>query len=467
MRNVFAGGLTLKPIMKIAAIGLLVVLVIGALSFAQGRKLPEGAYLKTAKIELSYDNLEHCPLAIAMLDSLFMHYGPHGEGMYLMTRIWDMYIEKTGKLEDKLTYAAKFAAYNDSLHITCASKTVKKKYQDKCDSYILISDSMKVKHYRVFQQAAVNYMNRLDTLNRAVAEATDSTVKAENEAMVKPTADTAVLYATLAMTIDPADTDPYLVLGSVYEKQKDYPKSTEWLSKGLLHAKDSSQILIQMAYNEIYANNYGAAIPFFKTYLGLRPEDTTNWFNLAICFTNTKQFDSAVAVYYKMLTLAPQSTDALSGLGDFYFQLARNANDSTTVAQQAGDDKRAAGWSDKRKVNLDSAYIYLKKAFDLDPKNAALGEEFAVVATTLSRWDEAAAAFVKLTELDPNQAENWMSLGDCYIGMKKFPEATAAYEKVIALQPNNKLILEKLRELYAETKQTDKVAEIDKKLKQL
>lgn len=455
----------MKPIMKIVVLGLIVVLAAGAVVLAQGRKLPEGAYLKTAKIELSYDNLDHCPLAIAMLDSLFMHYGHHGEGMYLMTRIWDMYIEKTGGLEEKQKHATKFAAYNDTLHLTCASKTIKKKYQDKCDSYALISDSMKVKHWRVFQLAAVSSMNRLDTLIRAVAEATDSTVKAENQAMVQPTADTAILYATLAITIQPEDPDPYLVLGSVYEKQKDYAKSTEWLSKGLARAKDSSQILIQMAYNEIYANRYGDAIPFFKTYLNLRPEDTGTWFNLAICYTNTKQYDSAVAVYYKMLSLSPQSTDALTGLGEYYVGMARSANDSATEAQRAKDDRGAAAWGDKRKEHLDSAYNYLKKAFELDSINATLGEEYAIVATTLSKWEEAAAAFVKLTELDPNQSGNWMSLGDCYIGLKKFPEATSAYEKVIALEPNNRPILEKLRELYQEARRADKVAEIDKKLK--
>ena len=455
----------MKPILKIAAVGLIVVLAAGVMVYAVGRKLPEGAYIKTAKIELTYDNLDHCPLAIAMLDSLFMNYGPHGEGMYLMTRIWDMYIEKTGDLKAKKEYAAKFATYHDSLHWTCESETIKKKYKDKCSQFLLISDSMKVKHWRVFQQGAVASMNRLDTLIRAVAEATDSTVKAENEAMVGPTADTARMYADLAIAIDSIDSDPYLVMGSVYEKQKDYIKSTEWLAKGLGHAKDSSQILMQMAYNEIYANRYGEAIPYFKQYLALRPEDTTNWFNLAICYTNTKQFDSAVAVYYKMLVLAPQSTDALIGLGDFYYQLARNANDSATAAQQARDDKKAALWSDKRKLNLDSAYSYLKKAFELDPKNAGVGEEYAVVSSTLGKWDEAAEAFKKLSELDPKQSANWISLGDCYISMKKWADAASAYEKVTELEPQNRSMMEKLRDVYLEAKMPAKAAEIDKKLK--
>jgi tetratricopeptide (TPR) repeat protein len=451
--------------MKIAAIGMIVVLAAGAAVFAQGRKLPEGAYIKTAKIELTYDNLDHCPLAIAMLDSLFLNYGPHGEGLYLMTRIWDMYIEKTGGLKEKKEYVAKFAAYNDSLHKACTNETIKKKYRDKCDLYVQVSDSFKVQHWRMFQQGAVAAMNRLDTLIRAVAEATDSTVKAENQAMVAPMVDTAYMYAELAIALDSIDPDLYLVLGSVYEKQKEYAKSTEWLAKGLAHAKDSSQILMQMAYNEIYANKYGAAIPYFQQYLALRPQDTTNWFNLAVCYSNTKQYDSAVAVYYRMLKLAPQSTDALTGLGEFYMQLARSANDSATSARQASDDKKAGIWTDKRNSNLDSACAYLKSAFQLDSTNAGVGEEYAIAATTLGKYEDAAAAFAKLTELDPQQSGNWISLGDCYIGLRKFAEATAAYEKVIALEPNNRPILEKLRELYQEARRTDKVAEIDKKLK--
>lgn len=451
--------------MKTATFAMIAVLAMGALALAQGRKLPEGAYIKTAKIELSYGTLEHCPLAISMLDSLFINYGPHSEGLYLMTRIWDMYIEKTGDLVKKKEYVSKFAIYNDSLHKTCTNESIKKKYRDKCDAYAQISDSMKVKHWRLFQQGAVGSMNRLDTLIRAAAEATDSVVKAENQAMIGPTADTAAMYAELAMALDSVDSDPYLVLGSVYEKQKEYEKSTEWLAKGLAHAKDSSQILMQMAYNEIYANKYAAAIPWFQQYLALRPDDTTNWFNLAICYSNTKQYDSAVSVYYKMLKLSPQSTDALVGLGDFYYQLARNANDSATTAQQKSDDQTAASWSAKRKVNLDSAYSYLKKAFEIDPKNAGVGEEYAVVATTLNKYEEAADAFKKLTDLDPKQSANWISLGDCYLSLRKFADAAGAYEKVVELEPQNRPMTEKLRDVYREAGMTAKANEIEKKLK--
>ena len=53
-----------------------------------GRKLPEGAYLKTAKIEMSYCtsafDSAHYALALAMLDSLDLYYGPVPEGFDLI-----------------------------------------------------------------------------------------------------------------------------------------------------------------------------------------------------------------------------------------------------------------------------------------------------------------------------------------------------------------------------------------------
>jgi len=63
--------------------------------FAQGRKLPSGAWIKAAKIEIISGDASRYPKAVAMLDSLFMQYGPHSEGLYWMSQIYVDVIEKS------------------------------------------------------------------------------------------------------------------------------------------------------------------------------------------------------------------------------------------------------------------------------------------------------------------------------------------------------------------------------------
>ena len=93
----------------------------------KGRKLSVGAYLKTAKIEILSADLKRYEYAIAMLDSLFMHYGPHAEGLYLMGQIMVDHIDRTSGLTEKAPYLETMVAYFDSLRIWCADKEIKKR----------------------------------------------------------------------------------------------------------------------------------------------------------------------------------------------------------------------------------------------------------------------------------------------------------------------------------------------------
>ena len=67
------------------------VLCLAATSFAgkKNRKLTVGAYISSAKIEIVSGEMERYETAIVYLDSLFKNYGPHAEGLHLMSQIMD------------------------------------------------------------------------------------------------------------------------------------------------------------------------------------------------------------------------------------------------------------------------------------------------------------------------------------------------------------------------------------------
>ena len=74
----------MSKLLKLLLIMVLAALLAGSVSAGKPRKLPASAYIKSAKIHILSGNTERYEQAVAMLDSLFMYYGPNAEGLYWM-----------------------------------------------------------------------------------------------------------------------------------------------------------------------------------------------------------------------------------------------------------------------------------------------------------------------------------------------------------------------------------------------
>ncbi len=67
----------------------------------------------------------------------------------------------------------------------------------------------------------------------------------------------------------------------------------------------------------------------------------------------------------------------------------------------------------------------------------------------LKRTDYASAEKVlrQATELDPNNADGWVSLGSALAGLNRVDEAIAAFEKALEISPNHSGALKALESL--------------------
>lgn len=158
----FLGRLNLKHLMRKTTILVMILIVSGPVLAQQGRKLPQGAYLKTAKIEMSYAEANHDMArygnAIAMLDSLFAQYGPIPEGLSLMSRIMGPLMEHATDPEAKAEWARKFVSFADSLKWACNSPVVKEMDKKNCQDLTALADSMRVMYWREFHSAGMEQM---------------------------------------------------------------------------------------------------------------------------------------------------------------------------------------------------------------------------------------------------------------------------------------------------------------------
>ncbi|KAA3632412.1 MAG: tetratricopeptide repeat protein [Calditrichaeota bacterium] len=450
---------------SITITALALLFIIG--SQADARKLPVGAYIKSAKIEILSGDLERYQNAIILLDSLFLNYGPHAEGIFWMGQIEVDYIDRAPSPAEKKPHVERFQLFTDSLHFCCdkENKDVKKKYKKDCDEFIEKSDSIAVKYWREFYNSAVEQMKTITSLNEDISNEVDTAIIERFKNDIQLNVDSAATNFELCLILDSAKEETYAGLGLLFEKAGDYEKAIEWRDKGLPYTSDKATALIQIAYSYINMGDYKSPIPYMKEYIDLRPEDTLTMSNLVICYNNNQMYDSAYAINQRILTVAPDNFDALKSLGLYFGQISRDANDSAAFYAENPTEKEI--WSELKNQGIDSAITYFEKALESNPDDAMVNELFGTYTYIKGDFEKSSRAFKKLAELKPSVPDFWTSLGDCYIQLKNFEDATSAYEKTVELTPDNKAVWEQLVDLYSELGRTADKAAAEKKVKSL
>ncbi len=461
----------MKAITKVLVVILMVLFACGsAWTQRGGRKLPVGAYLKSAKIEILSGEPERYKTAIAMLDSLFMNYGPHAEGLYLMSQIMVDGIEQTPGLKEKSPYVARMVAYIDSLEMCCANKEIKKGYKKDCKKFVTITDSLKIKYWRQFFNNGLRQLGDAEEMQKGLKMETDSAARVFMERDINGNLDSCIENMQLSIVAIADSSRPYLIIDKAYGMKGDFRSGIEWLQKGFDKSSDPATVLLSLAYDCIQLDDYCGAIPYYRQWIENPPENVSpvpNMVNLSICYNNCGLYDSALVIYYQILDIDPDNADIVSSVGRYFNTLARTAADSSSKYQQEGNDETASTWTEKRVEAFDSSRVYFRRAFELKPDDISNAGQYGLVCALLGDYKEATIGFSKLAELEPQRADNWTSLGDCRLSLKQFKEAVVAYEKVVELEPDNYRVWEHLKDLYVETGQKAKEAEAAKKLKEL
>jgi tetratricopeptide (TPR) repeat protein len=88
-------------------------------------------------------------------------------------------------------------------------------------------------------------------------------------------------------------------------------------------------------------------------------------------------------------------------------------------------------------TQVDEAIVALRKAIELDPKNAQAHDNLGVALRQQKKLDEAVAAHRKAIEVDPKYAPAHHNLGATLYYQQKLDEAIAEYGKAIELNPKS------------------------------
>jgi tetratricopeptide (TPR) repeat protein len=112
---------------------------------------------------------------------------------------------------------------------------------------------------------------------------------------------------------------------------------------------------------------------------------------------------------------------------------------------------------------LDEAEEHLNqaKALTEDPQDEAHIElHLGQIAMEREEYDLALSHYQRVTEIQPDNAENWSNLAEAYAHLGDVTEAEANYRRAIELQPDDEDLWYDLSKLYSDNHEPDKAIEV-------
>ena len=136
------------------------------------------------------------------------------------------------------------------------------------------------------------------------------------------------------------------------------------------------------------------------------------FFELGLLLERNGMYQQAISTMEKVLELQPQHAEALNFIG--------------------------YTWADK-KINLNQALEYIKKADEIKPDNGYIIDSLGWVYYRLGEYKKAAKFLNRSLELEPSDPHIYSHLGDVYHALRKYSKALEAYRKAFEMFDDKKL----------------------------
>ncbi|MFN0157003.1 MAG: tetratricopeptide repeat protein [Bacteroidota bacterium] len=218
----------------------------------------------------------------------------------------------------------------------------------------------------------------------------------------------ALLYASMAMKIDPSHVDSHRVAGNAWSDKGDYDRAIVEYNKAIELDPNSSVIYYNRAISYDDKEDYDRAIADYSKAIELKSDFVDAFTNRGICYAKKRDYGLAIADFSKAIELEPEA-EAYYNRGNTYIDSA----------------------------DYDLAISDFNKAIELTPGYVRAYNNRGVAFRKKKAYEAAIANFKKAIELEPNDALFQRNLGDTLFALGKYTEALAAYESAVKLKPKS------------------------------
>jgi tetratricopeptide (TPR) repeat protein len=184
------------------------------------------------------------------------------------------------------------------------------------------------------------------------------------------------------------------------------------------------------------------ALQAYEKAAALTPKDPEPHISAGLLCERLKDFPKAEAEYKQVLTLDPQSNEAVMGLVNLYMKSGRLAEAEPLLRQLAVQRPDDAGLHLQlgrvlaAKGDKDGAATEIQTALRASPGDTEAQRDLADLLVQSGKFDDAAKIYHDLSAQQPNDPELHHSLGEMLLKQKRFPEAQEEFLTAVKLKPD-------------------------------
>jgi len=248
----------------------------------------------------------------------------------------------------------------------------------------------------------------------------------------------AIMSYEKVLSMDSSRGKAYYGLGMVYVKMRQYERALPLLEKaiGLNPNYEDAYYYIGSAYQE--ASKFDKAAEAYAKYLEFKPENIWEvYYRLGVCYSELGQFDKAIPAFEEAIKEKPQEVRIVYELAQSY----------------------------EKSKQYDKAEETYKKISQLTPEDPIRPYRAILMMYDKAKMsDKAIAVAREITNMQPNNYENFYNLGFMYQNAKKYKEAIEAFKKTIELNPGYEYAYSSVGYIYYQLENFAKAVEYYKKL---
>ncbi len=230
--------------------------------------------------------------------------------------------------------------------------------------------------------------------------------------------------ATQIISIQPASPDGYALRAVSFINRQQFNKAQQDVQKAIDVAPNSPIGFLQQGNLAFAQKKYADAQKSFRIALDRQPSSADALAGLMNCFLAQKQPDEAIAAANAQIAKVPDSSAFYNLLGTTLFN---------------------------NKKDLNGAEVALKKSSDLDKNNADALLKLGQVQIAKGATDQAIATYQNSLKNNPNDASFCILLGELYESKRDWNSAKEMYQKALVLKPENPLASNNLAYVMLQT----------------
>ncbi len=266
--------------------------------------------------------------------------------------------------------------------------------------------------------------------------------------------------------IEPKNEEIYYLLAQISSKNDQHQEAIDLLLKAVSFCEyDDFDILLMLAMEYLFVEQFQSAIVQFKKCLDIEKDDYSILYNIIYCYEMEDSYEDAIAFLQEYIDNDPYNEVAWHQLGRQYFVLkkyekALQAFDYSVLI----DESFVGGYVEKAKT-LEELHRY-KEAIDnykisvsLDDPTAFAYYRIASCYEQLKESNLAVLYYGKAIYEDPSLEKAWVAILNIYTIENQIEKALDTASKAIDSNEKNPLFWRKYGLLLLETNQLEKAVD--------